>query len=64
VFVKSNKGSAPRNIVTDKLGSYRVSHREEMPEAIHDTSQHANKRAESSHQPTKVREWGMLGSSL
>lgn len=28
----------PRKIVTDKLGSYRVAHRELMPDVIHDTS--------------------------
>ncbi|MBT6277429.1 MAG: IS6 family transposase [Chromatiales bacterium] len=30
----------PRKIVTDKLGSYGVAHRELIPEAIHDTSQY------------------------
>ncbi len=46
----------PRKIVTDKLRSYGVAHRELIPEAIHDTSQYANNRAELSHQPTRVRE--------
>jgi putative transposase len=32
----------PRKIVTDKLRSYNVAHRELIPEAIHDTSQYAN----------------------
>ena len=49
----------PRKIVTDKLGSYGVAHRELIPDAIHDTSQYANNRAEVSHQPTRVRERGM-----
>jgi len=49
----------PRKIVTDKLRSYGVAHRELMPDAIHDTSQYANNRAELSHQPTRVRERGM-----
>ena len=49
----------PRKIVTDKLRSYGVAHRELSPEAIHDTSQYANNRAELSHQPTRVRERGM-----
>ena len=49
----------PRKIVTDKLKSYGVAHRELIPEAIHDTSQYANNRAELSHQPTRVRERGM-----
>ncbi len=46
----------PRKIVTDKLGSYGVAHRELIPDTIHDTSQYANNRAELSHQPTRVRE--------
>ena len=49
----------PRKIVTDKLKSYGVAHRELIPETIHDTSQYANNRAELSHQPTRVRERGM-----
>jgi len=52
-------GGEPRKIVTDKLRSYRVAHRELIPEAIHDTSQYANNRAEQSHEPTRVRERGM-----
>ena len=51
--------SEPRKIVTDKLRSYGVAHRELIPDAIHDTSQYANNRAELSHQPTRVRERGM-----
>ena len=50
---------APRKIVTDKLGSYRVAHREIIPDTSHDTSRYANNRAELSHQPTRVRERGM-----
>lgn len=46
----------PRKIVTDKLRSYGVAHRELIPDAIHDTSQYANNRAELSHQPVRVRE--------
>ena len=52
-------GDEPRKIVTDKLRSYGVAHREVIPEAIHDTSQYANNRAEQSHEPTRVRERGM-----
>ena len=48
--------SEPRKIVTDKLRSYGVAHRELIPDAIHDTSQYANNRAELSHLPTRVRE--------
>lgn len=54
-----NHGSEPRKIVTDKLRSYGVAHRELVPEAIHDTSQYANNRAEQSHEATRVRERGM-----
>ena len=46
----------PRKIVTDKLRSYGVAHRELIPDTIHDTSQYSNNRAELSHQPTRVRE--------
>jgi putative transposase len=52
-------GDEPRKIVTDKLRSYGVAHRELMPDLIHDTSQYANNRAEQSHEPTRVRERGM-----
>ena len=52
-------GGEPRKIVTDKLRSYDVAHRELVPETIHDSSQYANNRAELSHQPTRVRERGM-----
>jgi putative transposase len=51
----------PRRIVTDKLRSYGVAHRELMPEVIHDTSKYANNRAELSHQTTRVRERVMRG---
>jgi putative transposase len=54
-----NHGGEPRRIVTDKLRSYGVAHRELIPEAIHDTSQYANNRAEQSHESTRVRERGM-----
>ncbi len=46
----------PRKIVTDKLRSYGVAHRELIPDTIYDTNQYANNRAELSHQPTRVRE--------
>ena len=53
------QGGAPRQIVTDKLRSYVVAHRELIPETIHNTARYANNRAELSHQPTRVRERGM-----
>jgi len=57
-LLKSNKGK-PWKIITDKMGSYPVAHKELMPDVIHDTSQYANNKAELSHQPTRVRERGM-----
>ncbi len=57
-LLKTHRGE-PRKIVTDKLRSYGVAHRELIPDTIHDTSQYANNRAELSHQPTRVRERGM-----
>ena len=52
-------GGEPRKIVTDKLRSYGVAHRELVPEAIHSTQQYENNRAEQSHEATRVRERGM-----
>ena len=57
-LIRNHQGE-PRKVVTDKLRSYGVAHRELIPEAIHDTSQYANNRAELSHQSTRVRERGM-----
>ena len=56
-------GKKPWKIVTDRLRSYGVAHRELMPATIHDTDHYANNRAELSHQPTRVRERGMRGFS-
>jgi putative transposase len=52
-------GSEPRKIVTDKLRSYPVAHRELMPDTIHSTKQYEDNRAEQSHEATRVRERGM-----
>ena len=52
-------GEEPRKIVTDKLRSYPVAHREIMPNVIHSTEQYENNRAEQSHESTRVRERGM-----
>jgi putative transposase len=49
-------GEEPRNIVTDKLRSYGVAHRELIPDTIHNTEQYENNRAEQSHEATRVRE--------
>jgi putative transposase len=51
-------GAKPRTIVTDKLGSYRVAHRELLPDCGHDTTQYSNNRAERSHVSTRFRERG------
>jgi len=57
-LLRSNAGE-PRKIVTDKLRSYGVAHRELIPDAVYDTTQYANNRAEQSHESTRVRERGM-----
>jgi putative transposase len=54
-------GGEPRKIVTDKLRSYGVAHRELIPDAVHVTERYANNRAEQSHESTRVRERGMRG---
>ena len=51
----------PGRLVTDKLGSYRVAHRDIMPLVTHDTNRYANNRVEASHQPTRQRERQMRG---
>lgn len=51
-----NQGVRPWKIVTDKLRSYDVAHRELVPDSIHDNSKYHNNRCESSHEPTRVRE--------
>jgi len=57
-LLRNNRGE-PRKIVTDKLRSYGVAHRELIPDTVHDTTLYANNRAELSHKPTRVRERGM-----
>ena len=52
-------GGEPRKIVTDKLRSYGVAHRELIPKVIHGTAQYDNNRVEQSHENTRVRERGM-----
>lgn len=46
----------PRVLITDKLRSYGVAHRELMPSVEHRKSEYLNNRAENSHQPTRQRE--------
>ena len=48
--------AVPNGIVTDKLGSYRVAHRELIPTVPHDTNQYANNLCESSHRATREKE--------
>ena len=57
-------GSEPRKIVTPKLRSYGVAHRELIPETIHSTEQCENNRAEHSHEANRVRERGMRGAAF
>jgi len=52
-------GGEPRKIVTDKLRSYGVAHRELVLETIHSTQRYENNRAEQSHEATRVRERGV-----
>ena len=60
-LLRRNNGCEPRKIVTDKLRSYGVAHRELIPDTIHLTDRYANNRAEQSHELTRVRERGMRG---
>ena len=58
-----NHSGEPRKIVTDKLRSYGVAHRELIPDTIHSTKQYENNRAEQSHEETRVRERRMRGAA-
>ena len=51
--------ACPRVLVTDKLRSYGVAHRELMPSVEHRATRDLNNRAENSHQPTRQRERAM-----
>lgn len=55
-LLANNQGVKPWKIVTDKLRSYDVAHRELIPGSIHDKEKYHNNRCESSHEPTRVRE--------
>ena len=46
----------PRVIVTDKLRSHGVAHRQLLPKVEHRQSGYLNNRAENSHRPTRRRE--------
>ena len=45
-----------KELVTDKLASYVVAHRDLMPSVERRRSKYLNNRAENSHQPTEQRE--------
>jgi putative transposase len=49
-------GGELRKIVTEKLRSYGVAHRELITDTIHSTEEYENNRAEQSHEATRVRE--------
>ncbi|MET3953624.1 hypothetical protein ABIE52_000490 [Rhodococcus sp. OAS809] len=49
----------PRAIVTDKLGSPQVAHRELLASVEHRRSKYLNNQAENSHQPARQRERAM-----
>jgi putative transposase len=49
----------PRVIVTDKLGSYQVAHRELLASVEHRGSKYLNNRIENSPQPARQRERAM-----
>jgi putative transposase len=57
-FRKLLKGqqAVPNGIVTDKLGSYRVAHREMIPTVPHDTTQYSNNLCQASHRATREKE--------
>ncbi len=50
------QGCVPRRLITDKLRSYPAACRTVMPSVVHCRDQHANNRAEVSHQPTRQGE--------
>jgi len=53
----------PSVIITDKLKSYGAAKEEVLPGVEHRQGKGLNNRAENSHQPTRVREKVMRGSS-
>ncbi|WP_370270874.1 IS6 family transposase [Streptomyces sp. V4I8] len=53
--------TVPRVVVTDRLRSYGAAHREAMPSVEHRSLKYLNNRAESSHVPTRRREYAMQG---
>jgi putative transposase len=59
-LLRSNAGE-PRKIVTDKLRSYGVAHRELIPDTIHISDRYANNRAEQSQSLPRFMGMNQLG---
>ena len=50
------QGMVPIRLISDKLGSYAVAHREVLPSVPHETQRWSNHRAEVSHESVRKRE--------
>lgn len=59
--ILKKEGRRPRALITDKLASYRVAHRQMMSATEHRQNKYLNNRCENSHQPTRQRERAMKG---
>jgi putative transposase len=55
------QGCPPRRMISDKLGSYTVAHRQIMPAVEHRSHKGLNNRAQNSHLPLRRRERAMQG---
>jgi putative transposase len=55
------QGCPPRRMISDKLGSYAVAHRQIMPAVEHRSHKGLNNRAQNSHLPLRRRERAMQG---
>ncbi|MDV6278478.1 IS6 family transposase [Rhodococcus erythropolis] len=55
------QGHTPRVLITDKLRSYQVAHRQTLSATEHRHNKYLNNRCENSHQPTRQREHAMKG---
>ncbi|MDV6278009.1 IS6 family transposase [Rhodococcus erythropolis] len=59
--ILKKQGHTPRVLITDKLRSYQVAHRQTMSATEHRHNKYVNNRCENSHQPTRQREHAMKG---
>ncbi|MDV6278130.1 IS6 family transposase [Rhodococcus erythropolis] len=59
--IRRKQSRRPRVLITDKLASYRVAHRNTMSTTEHRHNKYLNNRCENSHQPTRQREHAMKG---